>query len=228
MDWSQVTSLTIPEGNVSQIKVNDTILWKMPDQYRYFEVEYLYLNKGDWFNTGMTQKSNTSVICEISPLASNTCPLVADIGFVIFQSGTQLQCRYVNQDNKTLTIEIAKYSTTGEKYYKIYYNVDREFWCEIDGVQGNKVALNENDIISPSTKTIYINTGPNNQYKSSGKYKQVSLYEEDKLVYNVIPCIDIETNTYGFYETISKKFLLEDNGHTMTGGNIVENGYKFK
>ena len=28
MDWTQVTDLTIPEGNVKQISVNGVVIWK--------------------------------------------------------------------------------------------------------------------------------------------------------------------------------------------------------
>ena len=40
MDWSQVTALTIPEGNVKQISVNGVVVWKKvlsPTDYTQLE-----------------------------------------------------------------------------------------------------------------------------------------------------------------------------------------------
>ena len=40
MDWTQVTDLTIPEGNVKQISVNGVVIWKKvlsPNEYTQLE-----------------------------------------------------------------------------------------------------------------------------------------------------------------------------------------------
>lgn len=40
MDWTQVTALTIPEGNVKQISVNGVVIWKKvlsPNDYTQLE-----------------------------------------------------------------------------------------------------------------------------------------------------------------------------------------------
>ena len=40
MDWTQVTDLTIPEGNVKQISVNGVVIWKKvlsPNDYTQLE-----------------------------------------------------------------------------------------------------------------------------------------------------------------------------------------------
>ena len=41
MDWTQVTDLTIPEGNVKQISVNGVVIWKkVLSPSGYTQLEY--------------------------------------------------------------------------------------------------------------------------------------------------------------------------------------------
>ena len=51
MDWTQVTDLTIPEGNVKQISVNGVVVWKKvlsPNEYTQLEndSDSLYIKTG--------------------------------------------------------------------------------------------------------------------------------------------------------------------------------------
>ena len=54
MDWTQVTDLTIPEGNVKQISVNGVVVWKKvlsPNDYTQLEYiqndsDSLYIKTG--------------------------------------------------------------------------------------------------------------------------------------------------------------------------------------
>ena len=54
MDWTQVTDLTIPEGNVKQISVNCVVIWKKvlsPNDYTQLEYtqndsDSLYIKTG--------------------------------------------------------------------------------------------------------------------------------------------------------------------------------------
>ena len=54
MDWTQVTDLTIPEGNVKQISVNGVVIWKKvlsPNDYTQLEYiqndsDSLYIKTG--------------------------------------------------------------------------------------------------------------------------------------------------------------------------------------
>lgn len=42
MDWTQVTDLTIPEGNVKQISVNGVVIWKkVLSPKDYTQLEYI-------------------------------------------------------------------------------------------------------------------------------------------------------------------------------------------
>ena len=51
MDWSQVTALTIPEGNVKQVSVNGVVLWKKGLLPRF--VEYIESTGTQFINTGI-------------------------------------------------------------------------------------------------------------------------------------------------------------------------------
>ena len=54
MDWTQVTDLTIPEGNVKQISVNGVVVWKKvlsPNEYT--QLEYIQNNSDSYIKTSV-------------------------------------------------------------------------------------------------------------------------------------------------------------------------------
>ena len=54
MDWTQVTDLTIPEGNVKQISVNGVVIWKKvlsPNEYT--QLEYMQNDSDSYIKTGV-------------------------------------------------------------------------------------------------------------------------------------------------------------------------------
>ncbi len=60
MDWSQVTALTIPEGNVKQVSVNGVVLWKkglLP--VGYTQLEYIESTGTQYIDTGVVNWNNT-------------------------------------------------------------------------------------------------------------------------------------------------------------------------
>ena len=60
MDWSQVTALTIPEGNVEQVSVNGVVLWRkslLPSGYT--QLEYIESTGTQYIDTGIVNWNNT-------------------------------------------------------------------------------------------------------------------------------------------------------------------------
>ena len=54
MDWTQVTDLTIPEGNVKQISVNGVVVWKKvlsPNDYT--KLEYIQNDSDSYIKTSV-------------------------------------------------------------------------------------------------------------------------------------------------------------------------------
>ena len=54
MDWTQVTDLTIPEGNVKQVAVNGVVIWKKvlsPNDYT--QLEYIQNDSDSYIKTGV-------------------------------------------------------------------------------------------------------------------------------------------------------------------------------
>ena len=61
MDWSQVTDLTIPEGNVKQISVNGVVVWKKvlsPNDYT--QLEYIQNDSDSYIKTGVHKEDISS------------------------------------------------------------------------------------------------------------------------------------------------------------------------
>ena len=57
MDWTQVTDLTIPEGNVKQISVNGVVIWKKvlsPNDYT--QLEYIQNDSEPYIKTGVHEE----------------------------------------------------------------------------------------------------------------------------------------------------------------------------
>ena len=73
MDWSQVTALTIPEGNVKQVSVNGVVLWKKaPSPSDYTQLEYIESTGTQWIDTGIaTTNNNLGFMLEAMPLTSS-------------------------------------------------------------------------------------------------------------------------------------------------------------
>ena len=54
MDWTQVTDLTIPEGNVKQISVNGVVVWKkVLSPSGYAQLEYTQNDSDSLYITGV-------------------------------------------------------------------------------------------------------------------------------------------------------------------------------
>ena len=54
MDWTQVTDLTIPEGNVKQISVNGVVVWKKvlsPNEYT--QLQYIQNDSDSYIKTSV-------------------------------------------------------------------------------------------------------------------------------------------------------------------------------
>ena len=66
MDWTQVTDLTIPEGNVKQISVNGVVIWKKGSPLSdYTQLEYIESTGTQWIDTGIaTTNNNLGVIMD--------------------------------------------------------------------------------------------------------------------------------------------------------------------
>ena len=61
MDWTQVTDLTIPEGNVKQISVNGVVVWKKvlsPNDYT--QLEYIQNDSDSYIKTGVHKEDISS------------------------------------------------------------------------------------------------------------------------------------------------------------------------
>lgn len=56
MDFSNVTNIVIPEGEVIRIASGDTVLWEQEE--RYTELEYIVVPAAAWFNTGVVPSSD--------------------------------------------------------------------------------------------------------------------------------------------------------------------------
>lgn len=58
IDFSKVTKLVIPEGNVTQVASGDKTLWKQQSGDEYTLLNYIVVPSGAWFNTGIVPSAD--------------------------------------------------------------------------------------------------------------------------------------------------------------------------
>lgn len=120
MDWSQVTALTIPEGNVAQIAVDDTVLWRARtiklqiDPYRY----YRYIRQIDSKTYTWVQANDSYSI--VIPCKENTTYTIAATGKTPYANYANTILRIATTDQKidktisgTIPLNIVYYGSPG-------------------------------------------------------------------------------------------------------------------
>lgn len=198
---------------------------------RYIEVDYLTLASNQYFDTGIKQNNTTQIIAEFAPLNQNVCNIATSMGLILIQSGAHLEMRVKKTDsaNYNITNMISTVDYSGNTYYKTYYNIDNEFWAEYNDVVSTKYTIPKDIVLdtNDSLYTIFINTGPNNTYRAAGKYRRIEIYNHGELAFKGIPCKDIIDNKYGYYDMVTNSFITEYADKAITGGDVLDDGYKF-
>lgn len=229
----KVTDIRYGNKKVVKIYKGNTLVYStLPLTPRYKEVEYVHLLTGQYIDTGIHCSENLSMLATLSPRNDTMCAVASQDGLIIYQSGTNAEQRitYVNNNGTKTTYSpvVATYVAKDGLFRTHYYNVNKKQWCELDGViQKTPIDVSTYKMIDQGYP-IYINTGPINIYKSEAYWKDVEIYVDGVKVYHIVPCIDTETNYYGFYDVLNKEFILDFAGHTnLAGGAIVENGRSY-
>lgn len=209
----------------------------IPCNYRYHEVEYITLKSRQYFDTGIKQKANTSMFLEYTPSVQNVCNVATEYGKIISQSGGTLELRWfayhpASANNyQILSPTFGKYTAGDNVWIRAYWNVNGKFWMERNGIMTTADVYVPANGLEPiadiSGKNIFLNTGPYNPYPATANYKCFTIWEDNIPVYNVVPCIDTFTGEYGYYDTVSGKFLHESLGNVIKGGPVLENARKF-
>lgn len=221
MDWSQVTALTIPEGNVKQVSVNGVILWKKgPSPSDYTQLEYIESTGTQWIDTGIaTSNNDLGFMLEAMPLTS------ADV----YPMGSRAT------DGGTRFFGIRSYSSTTFSYgwsdyltapaSQSYVNVRTTM--SLNWLNSKKVTIG-ND--SNNLATVNIANGRNitlfginGQLLWKGRIYHAQISEGAGIVANLIPVMRNSDSKVGMYDTVRRQFFTNaGTGEFIAGPRFVE------
>lgn len=219
MDFSRLTSLTIPEGKVIKITRGDSVLWEsggLPSEYQ--EVQYIskksdnsYIDLGFTFDTACTYYLH--------------CYRMAQFGYFFgaAENSGKLRCMFTGGGNEVI------YGTGSSNYISLNMTGvtgESELYLKVEMHKG---ALTATNLLTDETKTHASQiecTMTNNLYLFAQNYNgtarvsniNVRLYSfkyydaNDKLICDLVPCYRKSDEKVGVYDLVRRIFLTNVDG----------------
>ena len=226
IDFTDVMSVSIPEGEVSKITCDNEILWKaisaVPDEYQ--QVEYIGVSGTQYINTNWTPSNNTYFKIRFMATTSS----------YMFGSGSAPRLAVVSNSNN-----IQVYNTDNGAY-GIYNFSDVNFNTVVDLETFTTTTLNEAYVKANGVEKRNDNTSINVNFNSSFKmllgawqynaatirYGKGRIYSatakvDNVLIFDMIPCYRISDGEIGMWDTVSKTFFTNAGTGTFTKGSDV-------
>ena len=194
MDWSQVTSLTIPEGNVEQVSVNGVVLWRkslLPSGYT--QLEYIESTGTQYIDTGILHED---LIVEYEALTTK-----ASSESQIFLA-TSLSTNWVGWKNgNPICNTVINVDATQRRKYKATYTHSRITLMDIEtGLTG----ITSNGSLSD---TLHLFSWEGGLYSSYTKLYSCKMFEGTTLLANLIPAMRNSDSKVGMYDTVTRQFF---------------------
>ena len=205
MDWSQVTSLTIPEGNVEQVSVNGVVLWRkslLPSGYT--QLEYIESTGTQYIDTGIaTTNNNLGFMLEAMPLTSAD---VYPMGSRATNGGTRF-FGIRSYSSNTFSYGWSDYLTAPAS--QSYVNVRTTM--SLNWLNSKKVTIG-NDSRNLATANIANGRnitlfGVNGQLLWTGRIYHAQISEGTGIVANLIPVMRNSDGKVGMYDTVTRQFF---------------------
>ena len=229
MNFSDVKSVTIPEGVVTEIKQGDTVLWKaqtgrLPAGYQ--EVEWIQSDGTAFINTGIDWRgSDIDAVFEYDEITTSTFPL-----FGYYYDGVEEKrlnnayfiMRTLHSGTWYYNDDMAALYTTEPVVGKITVKVREATWLTIN-YGDNKITGGIAQIANILDAVIPLHIfGTNNETSHYNAGKNVKLYSfKFQGVYEFVPCYKISDNTIGVYrlkDGVADAFL----SNASTSGNFTK------
>lgn len=221
IDFSQVKTITIPEGSVTKITdSNGVVLWTNEAAFPYRRLEYIKFSGAEYINTYLAVPGNTSYkrfdikvnLQNITNWGVNGTDSNSDIRFNIGVNG-----------NGYTRIGVGNKNTWADgDGVLLALNTDYVLSLEVNGNAVGRVYNAQGTLIGSGAtlSSISFSGNPNILYIGASNYdNKVSSYLEEKvynvvlrlgdasnLTANLIPCQRKSDNVCGLYDTISNTF----------------------
>ena len=236
MDFSQVKTVTIPEGNVSRILLGTTVLWKkirLPVEYQ--EVEYIQSSGTQYIRTPVPPSDNFRMDLKVYSTCVDSfyCAGLRVSSKIIFgQTGPTANNRVsasVNGSSVTASTDGVMWSrsSSGQTYeIMLRTNGDGTFTYHIKDLTNEKEFLAENlsyTLMGNVTDGICISS-LNRTYilKGTNQFYYFRLYKNGEIAFDGVPCYRKIDNVAGMYDVANDVFYTNSGSGSFTvGPNII-------
>lgn len=201
MNFSNVKSLAIPEGEVKQISVNNTVLWQKSTWMVL--VDYLQFNADMVFDTNVVCNQNTKIEIEFTREDSGNRYMYgvrnsnnsASVTAYLAQNGTW---RFGN-GYRNFTISVSDSNIVTMTVYKNGYLYNGSKYSFVNSLKS---------FTANATLTLGSARTSGGAYSSPtfiGKVYSFKMYDNDNLILDWQPCK--LGDEYGFYDNVNQTFV---------------------
>lgn len=227
MNFADVETITIPEGTVTQIECNGSVLWKysrLPNAYQ--EVEYIESSGGAMMEIPYNLKGNTEMDLKILYTGSQTSA-IGIMGNTAAGTGSVSNPKYIFTSSSS-GAAVAYYYCSAYKAVSPTFDLvedgvvrietkieNGKFMIYLNGVANIQSALDEVSVTCPQNTTIFGITG--GRYKDQRVY-WCRFYENGTAQVDLVPCYRISDNEIGMYDLVSGSFLTNSGSGSFSKG----------
>lgn len=221
IDFKNVKSIIVPEGEVYSIASGSEILWQKSElPIGYQKVEYIEGTGEQYFDTGFIPNSNTRVLVDADvPKRSSGATYV--VGTHTWRSGKLYQIRISSAG----TVYISDYGSqslaTGVKPAgRMTFDKNKNV-CTID----ENVATNTEKAFENSTTMLFLagSTTSNALTISPGKVYSGKVWDDGTLIRDYIACINAD-GVAGMYDLVSGEFSGSAGSAAFVAGPLAADG----
>ena len=205
IDFSNVSNIVIPEGEVEKITCNNITLWEKKKVEEYTKVEYIQLDGTQYVDTNIICNENTKI----------------EMTFTREEESARYLFGVASSDN---TASVTGYQSGvangswrfGGGYTRPSVDVNKKhtFIMDKNGItiDSSKKSYSGTVGVFNTPQTLIIGgcnsvSGTVGSVRHIGKIYEFKMYENDKLILHYMPCINKE-GIYGFYDYVNKQFIL--------------------
>lgn len=226
INFADVETITIPEGTVTQIECNGSVLWKysrLPNAYQ--EVEYIESANSAMMEIPYNLKGNTEMDLKILYTGSQTSA-IGIMGNSAAGSGSVSNPKYIFTSSSSSNI-IAYYYFSPYKSYSPSFDLNEDgvariqtkienskFMVYVNGKANLQTALDEVSATCPQNTMIF---GCPGRYKDQRVY-WCRFYENDVAQVDLVPCYRKSDNKIGMYDLVSGSFLTNSGSGSFSKG----------
>lgn len=227
MNFADVETITIPEGTVTQIESNGTVLWKysrLPNAYQ--EVEYIESANKAYLEIPYNLKGHTEMDLKILYTGSDVTS-IGIVGNTSAGTGSVSNPKYIFTSSSSGST-VAYYYCSAYKAVSPSFDLvedgavrietkieNGKFIIYLNGVKNVQTALDEVSVTCPQNTTIFGITG--GRYKDQRVY-WCRFYENGVAQVDLVPCYRKSDNEIGMYDLVSNTFLTNSGSGSFNKG----------